>query len=68
MNKHTSSLKDYAYKYILDKISDGNIAPGEKLNEHNISTELDVSRTPVREALYSLNMMVCLKNRLNAVM
>ena len=54
MNKHTSSLKDYAYKYILDKISDGNIAPGEKLNEHNISTELDVSRTPVREALIQL--------------
>lgn len=54
MNKHTSSLKDYAYKYILDKISNGNIAPGEKLNEHTISSELDVSRTPVREALIQL--------------
>jgi len=53
MNKHTS-LKDYVYKHILDKISSGNIAPEEKLNEHAISLELNVSRTPVREALIQL--------------
>lgn len=53
MNKHTS-LKDYVYKHTLDKISSGNISPGEKLNEHAISLELSVSRTPVREALIQL--------------
>lgn len=53
MNQHTS-LKDYVYKHILDRLNSGKIEPGEKLNEHAISLELNVSRTPVREALIQL--------------
>lgn len=53
MNKHTS-LKDYVYQDIFDKVRSGNIAPGEKLNEHAMSLDLNVSRTPVREALIQL--------------
>lgn len=61
MNNY-QSLKDYVYNYISEKINSGNLAPKEKINEHLISEELEISRTPVREALIQLSTEGYLEN------
>lgn len=48
------SLKDYVYQYISKEIKNGNLKPNDKINEQRISDELNISRTPVREALIQL--------------
>lgn len=48
------TLKDYVYEYISEEIRNNNIKPREKINESNICQTLNVSRTPVREALIEL--------------
>lgn len=48
------SLKNHVYNYISEKINDGSLHPEDKLNEIQISDKLNVSRTPVREALIQL--------------
>jgi len=48
------SLKDHVYKYISGKINDGTLSAGDKISEPQVSEELHVSRTPVREALMQL--------------
>ncbi len=48
------SLKDHVYNYIADEINKGNLKPDEKINEQRISDLLNISRTPVREALIQL--------------
>ncbi|MCG8482427.1 MAG: GntR family transcriptional regulator [Clostridia bacterium] len=48
------SLKDYAYNYISEKISNGSLQAEERINEQDICNELHLSRTPVREALIQL--------------
>ncbi len=53
MNKYMS-LKDHVYNYISEKISNGTLSADEKLNEQQICDELNISRTPVREALIQL--------------
>ena len=50
----TGSLKDRAYAFIREKIVSGAIPPGERISDLNISKEMGVSRTPVREALARL--------------
>ncbi len=42
------------YKYLTEQIKRGDINPGERIDEREISQVLDVSRTPVREALRHL--------------
>lgn len=49
------SLKDHVYDYISSKINDGSLRPGERINENQICESLQVSRTPVREALLQLS-------------
>ncbi|SHM99336.1 GntR family transcriptional regulator [Gracilibacillus kekensis] len=49
------SSRDYVYDTIKAQIMNGDIAPGTKLSEKEISEKLDVSRTPVREAFLKLN-------------
>jgi len=48
------SLKDHVYNYISDKINEGILKPDEKINEKVIMEDLNISRTPVREALIQL--------------
>ena len=45
---------DKAYAALRQKIVSGELASGDRLKEREICTELDVSRTPVREALRQL--------------
>ncbi len=42
------------YEDILARISDGRIRPGHRIVEERLAEELGVSRTPIREALTSL--------------
>jgi DNA-binding GntR family transcriptional regulator len=49
-----SLLRENAYRSIRDAIVDGTLAPGERLNDAELSQWLGVSRTPVREALTRL--------------
>jgi DNA-binding GntR family transcriptional regulator len=48
------SLKDYVFEYISHEIHTGSLKPNQKLNENSICEILQVSRTPVREALIQL--------------
>jgi len=48
------TLKDHVYNYIAEQINRGDLVPGEKVNENSISDKLNISRTPVREALIQL--------------
>lgn len=48
------SLKEQVYNYISEKINAGVIKTHEKINEKMIMEDLNISRTPVREALIQL--------------
>ncbi|WP_338057506.1 GntR family transcriptional regulator [Shimazuella soli] len=54
MIKKYQSLKDHVYNYIAQKIQNGTLLPNQKVNEASICKNLEVSRTPVREALIQL--------------
>lgn len=46
--------KDKVYTVIRERILSGQLFPGEKITEHKIADELDVSRSPTREAIKQL--------------
>ena len=48
------SLKDHVYQYISGKINDGSLLPETKINEKMVVDDMNISRTPVREALIQL--------------
>lgn len=48
------TLKDHVYDYIEEKIRCGSLKANERINENDICSELNISRTPVREALIQL--------------
>ena len=48
------SIADRVYEQLRDRITHGELEAGSRLHQANISTELGVSRTPVREALARL--------------
>lgn len=48
------SLKDHVYNFIADQIRLGKLNSNEKVNEQDICQQLNISRTPVREALIQL--------------
>ncbi|WP_377268591.1 GntR family transcriptional regulator [Peterkaempfera sp. SMS 1(5)a] len=48
------SLRDQIREHIMAGIVSGRWKPGERIVERRIATELDVSQTPVREALREL--------------
>jgi DNA-binding GntR family transcriptional regulator len=47
-------LNQQVYSRLQEMILDGTIRPGEQLDERTLATDLEVSRTPVREALGQL--------------
>ena len=49
------SLKDIVYDYISEAIQNGALKPSDKINELNIAKDLNISRTPIREALIQLS-------------
>lgn len=48
-------LRDVAYDEVLAAIMDGTLEPGERLNDDELATWLQVSRTPIREAIARLH-------------
>ena len=48
------TLKDHVYDFIAEEIREGKLLPGQRISENDICTELEISRTPVREALIQL--------------
>ncbi|MBD7984972.1 GntR family transcriptional regulator [Sporosarcina sp. Sa2YVA2] len=56
------SLTDHVYNYIVDNINNRTLTPNKKINESAICDALNVSRTPVREALIQLSSEGLLEN------
>ena len=50
------SLTDKAYDYIKEQILLQNLVPGSPLNEIQLSEELSMSRTPIRDAIKRLEL------------
>jgi DNA-binding GntR family transcriptional regulator len=50
----TRNLSDRVYDYLTDKILEGSIAYGEKMNPKLIAEKLNISITPVRDAIKRL--------------
>lgn len=46
--------QEVAYRYIKEQIDSGHFETGVKLIEQNISNDLEISRTPIREAISRL--------------
>ena len=49
-----ANISDQLVSTLRQMIVDGRLAPGERLNEVHLAAQLDVSRTPLREALSRL--------------
>ena len=49
------SAKERAFQQIQEWIIDGTLLPGEKINDMDLAKAINISRTPVREALQMLN-------------
>lgn len=48
------SLRDQIYAHLRDDIKSGALKPGAAINMDNLSKELNISKTPLREALIKL--------------
>src|SRR4051794_32673771 len=48
------SIADQLYRILCDRIVNGAVAPGSRLDLQAIAAEFGVSRTPVRDALFRL--------------
>ena len=51
---HRARLADEVYRQVLDAVLAGDLQPGERIVQDRIAEEINVSRTPVREALLHL--------------
>jgi len=54
LSLNTTSMVDAAYAQLRRRILDNDWPPGHRALEHEVATELGMSRTPVREALMRL--------------
>jgi len=54
IRKAYRSIQDIVFETIRDEILSGRLKPGDSLNTLSLSKRLDVSRTPIREALNRL--------------
>ncbi|MEG9295854.1 GntR family transcriptional regulator [Mangrovibacillus sp. Mu-81] len=48
------SIRERAYLYLKDLILSGEYKPGDRLIEREVASQLNISRTPIREALFRL--------------
>lgn len=48
-------LRDQVYRLILEDLKTGELAPGQRLVEGELANRYEVSRTPIREALFQLS-------------
>lgn len=55
VGRATNALAAEVYERLLDALMDGRLRPGDRLVMDRLAEELDVSRTPVRDALLRLN-------------
>lgn len=51
---HVITIQEQVYQFLKEKICSGEYHPGQKLQELALASELQVSRSPVREALRRL--------------
>jgi DNA-binding GntR family transcriptional regulator len=54
MAPEARSLAEIAYDTLIDQILNLTLKPGQMLNERSLSIEMNISRTPIREALTRL--------------
>lgn len=54
--KRKKSMREQVYDYLKDEIVTGNIKEGSRIVEEEYAEKLDVSRTPLREALRMLEL------------
>lgn len=54
VGRDSSSRGEFVYSALRAEIREGKLSPGDRLRETEIAERLDVSRTPVREALKRL--------------
>jgi DNA-binding GntR family transcriptional regulator len=54
--KENPTIRKKVYEHVREQILSGQIAPKERLIETKIAQDIGTSRTPVREALHSLEM------------
>lgn len=54
ITKDAGSLADRAYEEIKKRIFDFDLMPGDRLSESDLAAQIDVSRTPLRQALQRL--------------
>lgn len=52
--RHRQPLRDIVYQYLKENILAGSYSQGQRLMEAEIAAELNISRTPVREAFRKL--------------
>lgn len=61
-NNSSTLLREEVYEKLKDDIRHGKLVPGEPISGNQLSEELGVSRTPVREALQRLNQEGLVRN------
>jgi len=54
--KNTKSIRQKIYDYLRERVLNGEIPPRQHLVEARIAKEIGTSRTPIREALHSLEL------------
>ncbi len=47
-------LADKVYEQIMQAITDGSISPNDRIVQEKLAEEFDISRTPIREALFRM--------------
>jgi DNA-binding GntR family transcriptional regulator len=60
--KDTKTIRRKVYEHLREQLLNGEIAPPEHLVEAKIAKEMGTSRTPVREALHSLELEGLIKS------
>ena len=48
------SLREQVYQFLRDQMQNGNLLPGASINLNQISRQLGISKTPLRDALIQL--------------